>query len=176
MSATRTEWLLFKAWLRSLTPRSRALKERYGAAADRLHTEALHVAADALAREMDGLEELWPQLGYRLNDQVLLQIELPFLWGIFHEAVANSPSLPTNGYDRVTILVIAYLMKHRGMSLDKARAQALEADTRYQQAEPLFEVLQERGRRVYRDRSVGHLADAVVALEKAGLRDGKVPR
>lgn len=118
MAAFSSRWFLFKAWLRSWTPRARTLERQYGFAASQLRDSALAVVRKQIAGEKEKLEELWPHLGYRMNDRFLFELQLPFLWGLFHEAVADAPKLPTNGYDKITILMMTYLMKDCDMTLE----------------------------------------------------------
>ncbi|MCC8951113.1 hypothetical protein H8A97_40195 [Bradyrhizobium sp. Arg62] len=121
-----------------------------------------------VARQYDALNSTWETLGFRFIDETLRWIELQFLWGIFHEAIANGPTFPTNGYDRIVLCLIDFLINERGLDMPDAKATALQINKMFNEADCLFDSIEARGRSAYRTGSHRHFVDIVLALHDSG--------
>ena len=119
-------------------------KWRHEAAA--FTNKALSVAQDISKRQYEALMAYAPEMPHHLAKGVLAQ----FLWGVFYEIVVEGDKFPTNGYDRLMVLLIFHLMNEEGSSLGAARAYVKDLEKLFNEADYSFEHLTEAGRRAYR--------------------------
>jgi len=80
--------------------------------------------------------------------KVFLSMEMQFLWGYFFMHVQEF-DLPTNGYDRIKLHLIDWLMNERGYSFEGARDNANEIEDLYNSADPLFESISALGKEAF---------------------------
>ncbi|MGY4629111.1 hypothetical protein [Bradyrhizobium sp. USDA 4486] len=164
-------WTKFRSEFRSIvSPLARRRKRQFADAAASASRYALVTARDLVGRQRAALDGAWDAMGFRLDEEVVLSMELQFLWGVFHEVIANGPDLPTNGYDRILLCIMLFLHEERGMSLDRARLFAMSAQTMFNQEDEVFEAIAHRGRLAFRHGSDQHYVEIVMALRKTGLR------
>lgn len=81
-----------------------------------------------------------PELAQILADAgeiPLRRIETMLVWGIFHEHVQKVPT-PVNGYDRISVHLIHYLIHTRSSSFNDARDVALDMQDRFNADNPVF--------------------------------------
>lgn len=110
----------------------------------------------------------------KLGQDFVLQIELQFLWGFFHEYV-KTRRFPTNGFDRISLHLIHHLIHFQNLTLDDSRQRVSEIDRAYNSADRLFEAISELGkRRFHGDESVSILM-CVQALRKSGTDSKETP-
>ena len=170
-------WALFKSELKSLlVPSARRREAQYADAARLDNERGLVIARDLVARQRASLDAAWETLGFRFNEPVIFSIELQFLWGVFHEAVASGPAFPTNGYDRILLHIISYLMRERAMTLEQARGHALGVKSLFNEADSLFDAIEQRGRLAYQNGGDRHFVDIVLALHRSGAKENAYAR
>lgn len=75
----------------------------------------------------------------------LESVELQFLWGVHHEFVQTKP-LPTNGYDRILVHLIDWLVNGRGQTFENARQRALATQRLFNEADPVFDMIANSGK------------------------------
>jgi hypothetical protein len=160
------QWALFKSrlWMAFLPEK----REQQGVAKE-ITERAIVVARDLVHRQRAALEAASDDLGFRLNGEMLLSIELNFLWGVFSNLVADGPALPTNGFDRVVLHIAHYLVREHGVELGEAIANAKRVEGLYNEAELVFEAISSRGRDAYRDGTDHHFVQIALALHRSGL-------
>lgn len=81
-----------------------------------------------------------PELAQDLVDAgeaVLRRIEIMLVWGVFHEHVQKVPT-PVNGYDRISVQVIYYLVHTRNSSFSEARDAALDMQDLFNTDDKVF--------------------------------------
>jgi hypothetical protein len=170
-------WVLLKSKVKHLVlPSYRRRKEKYGPAAEASVQRGLIVARDLVGRNRAAVDLAWDTLGFRFQEDMLLSLELQFLWGIFCELVSDGPSFPTNGYDRVLSLLMFYLHEERGFPLDYARVMALGTQKLFNSADELFDGIAKHGRAAYRNGGDQHFVNIVLALHQNGVRDDAYAR
>ncbi|MEM8792982.1 MAG: hypothetical protein AAGE80_15285 [Pseudomonadota bacterium] len=98
------------------------------------------------------------------NPQDMLTIELAFLWGWFVAFAEDQGEWPTSPEQRATLHIIQYCMDHHGMNLDQARAEGADVDRMWNQAEPLFDAIERRGREAYQEPSRAVLAQVIASI------------
>jgi hypothetical protein len=130
--------------------------------------QGLVVARDLVGRNHAALDAAWDTLGFRFRNDLLLSLELQFLWGVFCELVRKGPSFPTNGYDRVVLHLIYYLQREHGFPFEYAKRMVLSVQGLYNSADEVFDAVAGRGRTAYRDGGDHHFADIVLAFHKHG--------
>jgi hypothetical protein len=128
----------------------------------------LVVAGDIAERQRIALERAWDTLGFRFTEEVVLSLEIQFLWGVFREVIRNAPALPTNGHERIRLHLMAFLMKARGKTMESAGLHARGAQALLDEADILFGAIEQKGRLAYRDGGDQHLVDIVLAVHKSG--------
>jgi hypothetical protein len=97
---------------------------------------------------------------------VLDDVETQFLWGVYAELAARESRAP-GGFDRIKALLVNHLAATRGLTFEAARAEAIELEDLFNQAEPLFEAIVERGRLAVTDGNSRHFAEIAKALSEA---------
>jgi hypothetical protein len=105
-----------------------------------------------------------------LPADVLADVEAQFLWGVYSELVASGPAAPANGFDRVVAHLINHFAATRDLSFAAAKAKAHEVEDLFNQGEPLFEAIAERGRLAATDGSSRHFVEIAKALDEARRR------
>lgn len=162
-------WAILKSKLRATFTGDASGHLEFGTAAGRSRLHAIVSARDLLGRQRAALDGAWDTLGFRLTDEIMRWIKVQFLWGVFYEVVADGPDFPTNGYDRLLLHVIDFLMKERGLTLEDARDTALRLQRMFNEADCLFDAIEQRGRLAYRHGSDQHFIEIALALHETGL-------
>lgn len=80
--------------------------------------------------------------------KVFLSMEMQFLWGYFFMHVQEF-DLPTNGYDRIKLHLIDWLINERGYSFEGARDNANDIESLYNEADPVFESISALGKEAF---------------------------
>ncbi|MBL8643488.1 MAG: hypothetical protein JNK21_06115 [Rhodospirillaceae bacterium] len=83
-----------------------------------------------------------------IRRHVFLSMEMQFLWGYFFMHVQEF-DLPTNGFNRIKLHLIDWLMNERGYSFESARDNANEIEDLYNAADPLFESISALGKEAF---------------------------
>lgn len=165
------KWALFKSQVKSLVvPSARRREAEFAEAARADVQQGLVVAHDLVSRQRAALDDAWDTLSFRFTEAMIFSIELQFLWGVFHEVVANGPNFPTNGYDRILLHIISFLTRERRMTLEEARDHALGVQSLFNEADSLFDAVEQRGRLAYRHGGDRHFIDIVLALHQSGAK------
>ncbi|MDP3262451.1 MAG: hypothetical protein U1E06_07880 [Tabrizicola sp.] len=94
---------------------------------------------------------------------ILLSFELQFLWGVFHEFVQTKP-LPTNGYDRILLHTIDWLVNERGYGFEEARHRVLATQSLFNEADPLFDLIAQSGKAFYHQRDTSQFSLALTQI------------
>ena len=148
--------LYFRSKLRRVDPeRRRAVEEEFARAKD--------LAEQIMDREWALFGE--ECVGY-LAKKLLIDAELPFLWGVFCELVQEYPNHTINGFDRVQAHLLIRLMDAHGYSFEAARDKASNVNDRYNQAEELFDELASLGQKTFHDGRPGRLQAFVTTLNE----------
>jgi hypothetical protein len=156
----RYRWFLLKTQFKDLViPSARLRKATFSDAARASQAEALEVARKIVNQERASLGAAWDNLGFCFKEEVIFSLEIQFLWGVFYELVANGPSFPTNGYDRLLGHLIYFLVSERNKTFEEARDLALSIQSLYNEADPLFDAVQEMGRVAYSRATDGRGSD-----------------
>jgi hypothetical protein len=162
-------WALLKSELKSLiVPSARRREAQYADAARLDNERGLVIARDLVTRQRMALNAAWDTLGFRFKEDMIFSIELQFLWGVFYEVVANGPTFPTNGYDRILLHIISYLTREHDKTLEQARDHALGVQALFNEADSLFDAIEQRGRLAYKNGGDRHFIDIVLALHQSG--------
>ena len=103
------------------------------------------------------------------GDKLLISFELQFLWGFFHEVVAEV-TLPTNGYDRIKLHLIDWLVSARGYEISAAVREANVIEGLFNEDEPIFGSISGLGRRSHTVPQEDALLIVVRALMKTNAR------
>jgi hypothetical protein len=122
--------------------------------AARHRVEAMERAEAALGRVKDAA--FWeatgnPEFARYLAERGavwLLSFELHFLWGYFY-AHSATEAFPTNGYDRIQILIVNWLVTRREYSLEDALSEVKALHRAFNRADPLHDAISEAGRLAY---------------------------
>lgn len=146
----RYRWLLLKSQLKALVlPSARLREAAFSNAAREEQDKALSLARNIVNQQRAALESVWDSLGYRFKEEMIFSLELQFLWGIFYKVVANGPAFPTNGFDRLVMHIIYFLVAERRKTFDEARDLALSIQDLYNADDPVFEAIQGMGQVAY---------------------------
>jgi hypothetical protein len=79
---------------------------------------------------------------------LFMSMEMQFLWGYFFMHVQEF-KLPTNGFDRIKLHLIDWLIHGRGYSFESARDNVNDIDGLYNAADPLFESISTLGKEAF---------------------------
>ena len=101
---------------------------------------------------------------------LLLSFEFQFLWGGLHEFVQTKP-LPTNGYDRILLHLVDWLVNERGYGFEEARQHALDTQALFNRADPLFDLIAESGKAFFHTRDTTYFSLVLDHIEM--LRSGE---
>lgn len=151
-----------RLWLLLLRSRLRRVDPAQEIAAKESARRAADLAEQIMARESAALYE--DGLGGLLDDRLMLSIEMQFLWGVFHELVQEYPHLPTNGFVRIKLHLIRYLMDARGYSFEHARDEANVIDGLYNEANEYFDTISSYGKDAFHNPAPGHLSAIVLSV------------
>jgi cytochrome c556 len=83
------------------------------------------------------------------DPEKMLAVELPFMWGWHHAYAKAAGEWPTTPDMRASIQMTDYLMKHHSFDFQRARAEASALDSMWNEADPLFEAISQRGEESY---------------------------
>jgi len=93
-----------------------------------------------------------PELGELLEEVVrrnmLLGMKMQFLWGFFFMHVQEF-DLPTNGFDRIKLHLIDWLINEQGYGFEIARDNANDVEDQYNGADPVFDSISALGKEAY---------------------------
>ena len=109
----------------------------------------------------------------RCPPAMLLDIEEQFLWGVYSELVARRPPGKVGRHELLLTHLIAHFAATRNISFTLARDAALALERLFNQAEPLFEAIAERGRLAAKHGGCRHFIEVVEALQEAKTGKGK---
>ena len=169
-------WAFFKSKIKALVVPSAARQEaQYADLAQASLQHALAVGRGLVTKQRAALEAARDTLGLTVHDVPIVSIEVQFLWGVYYELVADGPTLPTNGYDRIVLHIISYLMDEKRASLEQAREIALGVQGLFNEEDRLFDIIQQGGRRAYREGDDQVFIDVVRALNRAIEELGEDP-
>lgn len=103
----------------------------------------------------------------QLPRDVLDDVESQFLWGVYSELLARGPATAIGGHDAVIAHLIHHFAADRGLDFETARATARGVEDLFNQAEPLFESIAERGRLAVSRGGSRHFLEICHALTEA---------
>ncbi|HEU0147963.1 MAG TPA: hypothetical protein VFR21_13955 [Bradyrhizobium sp.] len=169
------QWAFLKSRIKgALSPAGREREREYGDAAAEEVARGRTIGSEVVGRQRAALDAAWGAMGFRFNERMVYGIEVQFLWGLYSEMVADGPPLPTNGYDRVMLHMIGYLVAERRIPLSQARGEVSAVQDFYNEDNQLFGAIEKRGRQAYRDGSDQHFVDIVWALHKSGTKPRRI--
>jgi hypothetical protein len=122
-----------------------------------------------MTQEREVLEGAWPQLGFKLKDEVILGIEVHLLWGLFNEVNKSRPAMPTSVEQRTMLHLMLFLMLYRDYTHSRAATEAQEMRASLDAGDRLATAVVGIGRRAATADNGGHLLSAVDALHRSGL-------
>lgn len=117
------------------------------------------MSGERMALETQGLANLF-------KDELMLSIELQFLWGVFHEFVREYPCLPANSFVRIQIHLIQRLMNVHGYCFEAARDEAIAIDGLYNKGDELFDAVSDLGKEAFHNPQNRYLPVVVKSLQK----------
>jgi len=100
------------------------------------------------------------------NQQDMMAIELPFMWGWFEAFAEDRGEWPTTPNQRATLHTKQYCLDHHEMDFDQARAEGVSLDQMWNEADPLFEALRKRGRDTYKEPHRAILAEVIAQIAR----------
>lgn len=136
---------------------------------ERMADEAMRtgqeLADQMVARQKRALSEA--NLGFAFSDELILSIELQFLWGFFHEHVIRF-DLPTNGFDRIKLHLLGYMIQTHQFSLARARNETNAIEQLFNADDVIFNAISKLGGKAYPD-----LGDMAFVAVVQALRDSR---
>lgn len=79
------------------------------------------------------------------DPNAMLAVELPFVWGWHFAYAEQAGDWPTSPSMRASIHMVRYMMDHHEFDLQRARAEMTSLHEMWDEADPLFEAIQQRG-------------------------------
>lgn len=156
-------FMSLRLWALYFRSKLRRGNPAHKAAAEEETARARDLAQQIMERERAALDA--EGVGNLFDDEIMLDIELQFLWGVFRELVQEYPGLPTNGFDRVKLHLIMRLMDAHGYSFEAARDEAISVEGLYNKADELFDALAGLGQKTFHDGQSGRLLTVAKVLQ-----------
>lgn len=99
-----------------------------------------------------------------LENDKLLGIELPFMWGWNHAFADQAGDWPTTSSQRATLQMMRYMMDRHRFDFPRARAEAKVLDDLWNEKDPLFDAIQQQGFESFYRPNDPLLADVIIRI------------